>query len=153
MYLKSFLKIFKNQSHMMKKNIEIYCSTFHLVSVNLVEHDMLDNHTCCCWFLLSLSKKMWLKFMKKYDINSENSNTLNFEELYTTVMKKAKHIKFKCNFMKTIRESALKKLNHWKELLMRSDTIIIHVDNTFSSCQQLKSVKKSKSKTVLNTVI
>ena len=49
--------------------------------------------------------------MKKYDINSENSSTLNFEEFYTIIMKKARHIKFKCNLMKTMRESTLKKLN------------------------------------------
>ena len=49
--------------------------------------------------------------MKKYDINSENSSTLNFEELHAVTVKKAKCIKFKHNFMKTIRESTLKKLN------------------------------------------
>ena len=112
MYLKSFLKIFKNQSHTMKKNIKIYCSTFCLVSANLVKHDMLDNHTHCCWFLLSLPRKMQSKFMKKYNINSEDSSMLNFKELYTATVKKARHIEFKHNLMKTMRESAFKKLNH-----------------------------------------
>ena len=49
--------------------------------------------------------------MKKYDIDSEDSSMLNFEELYTVIMKKAKCIKFKYNLMKTMRESALEKLN------------------------------------------
>ena len=50
--------------------------------------------------------------MKKYDIDSEDSSTLNFEELYTAVMKKAKHTEFKHSFTKTMRESAFRKLNH-----------------------------------------
>ena len=112
MYLKSFLEIFKNQSHTIKKNIEIYCSIFCLVFANLVECDMLDNYTHCYQFLLSLSKKMQSKFMKKYDINFENSSTLNFEELYTVIMKKAKCIEFENNLIKTMRENALKELNH-----------------------------------------
>ena len=49
--------------------------------------------------------------MKKYDIDSEDSSMLNFEEFYTTVMKKARCIKFEHSLMKTMRESALKKLN------------------------------------------
>ena len=49
--------------------------------------------------------------MKKYDIDLEDSSTLNFEELYTVVMKKARHIKFKHNLTKTMRENAFKKLN------------------------------------------
>ena len=44
-------------------------------------------------------------------------------------------------------------MNHQKKSFMRSDTIIVHADDTFSSHQQLKFVKKSKSKTVLNAVI
>ena len=55
---------------------------------------------------------MQSKFMKKYDINFKNSSILNFEELYAAVMKKAKHIKFKHNFMKTMRENTLRELNH-----------------------------------------
>ena len=90
-YLKSFLEIFKNQSHIMKKNIEIYYFTFHSVFMNLVKHDMLDNHTHCCWFLLDLLKKMWSKFMKKYDINFKNSSMLNFKELYTAAVKKTRY--------------------------------------------------------------
>ena len=50
--------------------------------------------------------------MKKYDMNFEDSSMLNFEELYTAAMKKARCIKFECSFMKTMRESALRKLNH-----------------------------------------
>ena len=50
--------------------------------------------------------------MKKYNINSENSNMLNFEEFYTVIMKKTKHTEFEHNFMKTMKESALKKLNY-----------------------------------------
>jgi len=50
--------------------------------------------------------------MKKYNINSEDSSILNFEELYTVIVKKAKHTEFKCNLMKIMRESAFKKLNH-----------------------------------------
>ena len=50
--------------------------------------------------------------MKKYDIDSEDSSMLNFEELYTVIMKKTKHIKFKHNFMKTMRENTLRELNH-----------------------------------------
>ena len=49
--------------------------------------------------------------MKKYDIDSENSSILNFEELYTAVVKKAKHIEFEYNLTKTMRESALRELN------------------------------------------
>ena len=98
-------------------------------------------------------KRMQSKFMKKYIINSDDSSMENFEEFYTAAMKKTKCIKFKHNLMKTMRESALKKLNHQKELLMRSDAIIVHVNDTFSSCQQLKLAEKSKSKTVSNTVI
>ena len=49
--------------------------------------------------------------MKKYDIDSEDSNMLNFEELYAAIIKKIKHIKFKHNLMKTMKKSALKKLN------------------------------------------
>ena len=151
MYLKSFLEVFKNQSHMMKKNIEAYCSMFHLISMNLVKHNMLDNHTCCCWFLLSLSRKMWSKFMKKYNIDSEDSSTLNFEELYTAAVKKARHTEFKHSFMKTMRENALRKLNHWKELLMRIDAVIVCTDDMLLST--VKFMKKSKLKTVLNAVI
>ena len=50
--------------------------------------------------------------MKKYDIDSEDSSMLNFKELYTAVMKKAKCTEFKHNFTKAMRESTLKKLNH-----------------------------------------
>ena len=50
--------------------------------------------------------------MKKYDINSEDSSILNFKELYTVIMKKAKHTEFEHSLMKTMRESAFRKLNH-----------------------------------------
>ena len=49
--------------------------------------------------------------MKKYNIDSENSSMLNFKKLYTAVIKKARCIKFKHNFIKTMRENAFKKLN------------------------------------------
>ena len=49
--------------------------------------------------------------MKKYDIDSEDSSMLNFEELYAAVMKKARHIEFEHSLMKTMRESALRELN------------------------------------------
>ena len=91
--------------------------------------------------------------MKKYDIDSEDSSMLNFKELYTAVMKKAKCTEFKHSFTKTMRESALRKLNHQKELLMRSDTVIMHANDIFLFCQQLKSVEKSKLKIILNAVI
>ena len=93
------------------------------------------------------------KFMKKYDINSEDSSTLNFEELYTAAVKKAKCIKFECSLIKTMRKSALRELNHQKELLMRSDAVIVCANSTFLFCQQLKSAEKLKLKTVLNAVI
>ena len=91
--------------------------------------------------------------MKKYNINSEDSSMLNFEELYTAAVKKARHTEFKHSLMRTMRESALRKLNHQKESFMRSDAVIVHADNTFSFHQQSKSAEKSKSKTVLNAVI
>ena len=50
--------------------------------------------------------------MKKYDIDSENSSMLNFEELYTVIMKKARHTEFEHSLMKTMKEDALRKLNH-----------------------------------------
>ena len=49
--------------------------------------------------------------MKKYDIDSEDSSMLNFEEFYTAVMKKARHTEFKHSLMKTMKENAFKKLN------------------------------------------
>ena len=49
--------------------------------------------------------------MKKYDIDFEDSSMLNFEELYTAAVKKARHTEFKHNLTKTMRESAFKKLN------------------------------------------
>ena len=49
--------------------------------------------------------------MKKYNINFEDSSTLNFEELYTVIMKKAKCTEFEYSLMKTMRESALRELN------------------------------------------
>ena len=91
--------------------------------------------------------------MKKYNIDFKDSSTLNFEELYTAVMKKTKHIKFKHNLTKTMKENVFKELNHQKKLLMKNDTIIMHVNNTFSFCQQSEFMKKSKLKIVLNTVI
>ena len=91
--------------------------------------------------------------MKKYNIDSENSNMLNFEKLYVIVVKKTKCTEFKHNFMKIMRENAFRKLNCQKKLLMRNDIIIVHVNDIFSFHQQLKLVKKSKLKTVLNTVI
>ena len=96
---------------------------------------------------------MQSKFMKKYNINSEDSSMLNFEKLYTVAVKKAKHIKFKNNFTKTMRESVFKKLNHQKKLFMRSNIIIVCVNDTFSSCQQSELMKKSKSKIISNAVI
>ena len=50
--------------------------------------------------------------MKKYNIDSENSSTLNFKELYTAAVKKARHIKFEHSLTKTMKESALRELNH-----------------------------------------
>ena len=91
--------------------------------------------------------------MKKYNINLEDSSILNFKELYTITVKKAKCIEFKYNFMKTMRESALKKLNCQKKLFMRNNAVIICVDDMFLSYQQLKSVKKLKLKIILNAVI
>ena len=91
--------------------------------------------------------------MKKYDINLKDSSMLNFEELYTAAVKKAKCIKFKHSLTKTMKESALRKLNHQKELLMRDDTVIICADDMFSFCQQSEFMKKSKSKIILNAII
>ena len=92
--------------------------------------------------------------MKKYNINSEDSSMLNFEELYTVIMKKARCIEFEYSLIKTMRESALRKLNHQKELLMKIDTIIIHADDMFLSLFSIiESVEKLKLKIILNAVI
>ena len=68
-------------------------------------------------------------------------------------MKKTKHIKFKHNLTKTMRESALRKLNHQKESLTKIDTVIIHADDTLSSLPTVKSAEKSKLKIISNVVI
>src|SRR5205809_7333976 len=92
--------------------------------------------------------------MKKYNINLKDSSTLNFKELYTVIMKKARCIKFKHNLMKTMRESALKELNHQKELFIKIDTVIVYADDTFLSLfSTIKFAEKSKSKIILNAVI
>src|SRR5438034_11607572 len=91
--------------------------------------------------------------MKKYDIDLENSSTLNFEELYTAIMKKTRHIEFKCSLMKTMREDAFRKLNHQKESLMRSDAVIVCVNNMFLFLSAVELVKKLKSKIISNAVI
>ena len=91
--------------------------------------------------------------MKKYDIDLENSSTLNFEELYTAAVKKARHTEFEYNLMKIMRESALRELNHQKESLMRSDAVIICADDMLPSSPTAEFMKKSKLKIVLNAVI
>src|SRR5437763_623426 len=96
---------------------------------------------------------MQSKFMKKYNINLKDSSMLNFEELYTAVMKKARHTEFKHSLIKTIRESALKELNCQKESLMRSNTVIICVNETFSFLSAVELTEKSKSKIISNAVI
>src|SRR5947207_831280 len=85
-----------------------------------------------------------------YVSNSEDSSTLNFKELYTAVMKKARCTEFKHSLMKAMRESALRKLNHQKKLLMKIDAVIICADDMLLSLPTAESVKKLKSKTVLN---
>ena len=50
--------------------------------------------------------------MKKYDIDFKNSSILNFKEFYAVIMKKTKHIKFKHNLTKTMKESTFRKLNY-----------------------------------------
>jgi len=89
--------------------------------------------------------------MKKYNINSEDSSTLNFEELYTVIMKKTRHINFKHSLTKAMRESALRKLNCQKESLMRINTIIVCINDMLSSTVEF--MKKSKLKIILNAVI
>ena len=84
--------------------------------------------------------------MKKYDIDSEDSSMLNFEELYTAAVKKAKCTEFEHSLMKTMREDAFKKLNHQKESFMRNNTVILCVNDTFLFCQQSEFTEKSKSK-------
>ncbi len=153
MYSKSFLEAFKDQPRTMEEDIEAYCSMFRSVSANLVERDMLDNHTRCCWFLLGLPKKMRSKFMEKYDIDPEDPSTLNFEELYTAAVKKAKRTEFEHSLTKAMGESALRELNRRKESPMRSDAVIVRADGTFPSRQQPEPAEKSKSKTVPNAVI
>ena len=91
--------------------------------------------------------------MKKYDINLEDSSMLNFEELYTAAVKKAKHIKFKHNLTKTMRENAFKKLNHQKKSLTKIDAVIIHADDTLSSLSTAEFTEKLKSKIISNAVI
>ena len=49
--------------------------------------------------------------MKKYDIDFEDSSMLNFKEFYTVTVKKARCTEFKHSLTKTMRESALRKLN------------------------------------------
>ena len=91
--------------------------------------------------------------MKKYNINSKDSSTLNFKELYTIIMKKARCTEFKHSLMKTMRESTFRKLNHQKESFMKIDAVIIHADDMFSSLLIAELMKKLKSKIVLNAVI
>ena len=91
--------------------------------------------------------------MKKYNINFKNLSMLNFEEFYTAIVKKTRYIKFKYNLTKIMRENAFKKLNYQKKLFMKNNIIIMYVNNIFSSHQQLKLTKKSKSKIILNTII
>ena len=91
--------------------------------------------------------------MKKYNIDFEDSSMLNFEELYTVIIKKAKHTEFKHNLTKTMRESAFRELNCQKKLLMRNNTVIVCVNDTFLFCQQPEPAEKSKLKIILNAVI
>ena len=91
--------------------------------------------------------------MKKYDIDSEDSSMLNFKELYTAAVKKARCTEFEHNLMKTMKESALKKLNHQKKSLMKIDAVIVHADDMFLSLLTAELTEKLKLKIILNAVI
>ena len=92
------------------------------------------------------------KLMEKYDIDPENSSTLNFEELYTAAVKKARSTEFKCSLTKAMGESALKELNHQKELPMKSDAVIIRTDGTFPSAAKPVKSMPVEEEVILNTI-
>ena len=91
--------------------------------------------------------------MEKYDIDPENLSTLNFEELYTAAVKKARRTEFENSLMKAMGESALKGLNCWKESPMKSDAVIVHTDGTFPSAAKPVKSMPVEEEVILNTVI
>ena len=47
MYLKSFLKAYKDQDHFINDNIETYYIIFKLISINFESQSMLNNYMRC----------------------------------------------------------------------------------------------------------
>ena len=69
--------------------------------------------------------------MKKYDINPQESISMNFDTLHTEVMKKVRKVEQECGLDKKMRQAALKKMNQHKETSIKSDLINIQTDDTF----------------------
>src|SRR5436190_11353956 len=111
MYLKSFLKVYKDQDYFMNNNIEIYCATFKSILTSLKIQNILNNYIRYYWFLAGLLKKMWFKLMKKHDINSQNFFTIKFKKLYDDVQKRASKLKHKHSLNKVMDKEMLQKLN------------------------------------------
>ena len=142
MYLKSFLKVYKNQKCTMNNNIEFYCSTFKSISANLKTQQMLDNHIRCCWFLTELLKKMWFKLMKKHDVDLQNSTIMIFSRLYKNELKKAWKMKQKHDLDKKMSKNMLKKLNWQKKKFLKNNFINVRADKILSSV--IKQIMKKK---------
>ena len=94
--------------------------------------------------MIRLSKKMWLKLMKKHDIHSQNLTTMNFNRLFKDEMKKAWKMKQECDLDKKMSEKMLKKLNWQKKKSLKNDSINVRADETLSLI--IKPVMKKKNK-------
>ena len=54
---------------------------------------------------------MWSKFIKKYDIDSQDSFIMKFKRFYNNVQKRASKLKHECSLNKIMSEETLQKLN------------------------------------------
>ena len=82
---RSFLKEFKNK--VKKKYLMcIYSRQFKNISIKLIKWEQLNIYTQCSWYLQRLSNFYRIKLIRKHNFNSFNSNIIEFEFVYRTVI-------------------------------------------------------------------
>ena len=109
--------------------------------INLVQWRKILKFTVLCfiqfsWILLSMICLTIILIVVGFcSVYQGKCNQSSWKKLYTVIVKKARHTEFEHSLMKTMRESAFRKLNHWKKLFIKSDAVIVHADDMFLFCQ------------------
>jgi hypothetical protein len=82
-----FLEAFKAKVRTDQDDLLHYCRTYHAVAKELIDQGVLSKYIAGVWFLHGLPQTVAAKVMRKYEVDTEDPTTINYDTIREFVMK------------------------------------------------------------------